>query len=415
MSKIKIVIVLFICQFAFSQTNTSSPYSFFGIGTPKFTNTNDLVQMGSSTVYADSIHINPANPATYGKQLLTSFQVGGAVRYSKYIANSTTDKSQVTSFDYLVIGLPYSNKLGFTLGVTPQTAVGYSLSNVQTNSGVTESRVYQGEGGINKGFVGAGYQLYKGLSVGFEFQYLFGKINSNSRRNELGVLYGTQELNESVLRGATFNAGLFYEHKLKKQNRFISSVTFSPKSKINSENQRVINLYSTNANGSISPVDIEVVDVPNNKLTLPSNFSAGVGFGNRKYFVTADAVLKGASDNLNRFDNFTNVQFGKSTKFGIGGFYIPNFNSFTNYLERVTYRAGFTFEDTGLKINGQNIKDSALNLGLGLPIPGTFSAINIGFQLGQRGTTQNALIKENYYGFNGLVLNDKWFKKVLYN
>jgi len=72
--------------------------------------------------------------------------------------------------------------------------------------------------------------------------------------------------------------------------------------------------------------------------------------------------------------------------------------------------------NTGLIINNQAINDSALTLGLGMPLRGAFSNVNIGFELGNRGTTNAGLVKENYMNFSiGLSFNDKWFQKRKYN
>jgi hypothetical protein len=51
-----------------------------------------------------------------------------------------------------------------------------------------------------------------------------------------------------------------------------------------------------------------------------------------------------------------------------------------------------------------------------LPVSGTFSSMNLGIEYGSRGTTSNGLIKEDYFSINiGLLFNDKWFRKTLYN
>ena len=100
----------------------------------------------------------------------------------------------------------------------------------------------------------------------------------------------------------------------------------------------------------------------------------------------------------------------------MGGFYVPKYNSFTSYLSRVTYRAGFRYENTGIILNNTSIKDKSVTLGFGLPISGTFSSMNLGIEYGSRGTTSNGLIKEDYFSINiGLLFNDKWFRKTLYN
>jgi hypothetical protein len=63
-------------------------------------------------------------------------------------------------------------------------------------------------------------------------------------------------------------------------------------------------------------------------------------------------------------------------------------------------------------VNNQAIKDFGTNFGIGLPMGGTFSNVNIGLELGSLGTVKKGLIKENYLSLRiGLSLNDRWFMK----
>ena len=94
----------------------------------------------------------------------------------------------------------------------------------------------------------------------------------------------------------------------------------------------------------------------------------------------------------------------------MGGFYIPKYDSYTSFLSRVVYRAGFRYENTGLILNNKSINDYGMTFGLGLPVG--VSNVNIGFEFGKKGTTSNGLIEENYFNLSvGLSLNDIWFVK----
>ena len=103
-------------------------------------------------------------------------------------------------------------------------------------------------------------------------------------------------------------------------------------------------------------------------------------------------------------------------KVGLGGFYTPRYDSFSSYFERMTYRAGFNYENTGLVLKNEEIKGLNAHLGIGLPVGRYHSNINIGFEYGQKGNTNLGLIKENYYGVNiGLSFNDVWFQRRKFN
>jgi hypothetical protein len=116
----------------------------------------------------------------------------------------------------------------------------------------------------------------------------------------------------------------------------------------------------------------------------------------------------------------SNSSFENASSFAIGGFYLPNYNAFSSYFKRVTYRAGARFQNTGLLINNESINEFGISFGLGLPIGPTntniFSEVNMGFEFGQRGTKNQNLIQENFFNFNvSLSFNDRWFDKFKYN
>jgi hypothetical protein len=128
-----------------------------------------------------------------------------------------------------------------------------------------------------------------------------------------------------------------------------------------------------------------------------------------------EITFQKSSNMGNRFNDINNVNFENSLRYSLGGFYIPNYNSFSKYYEKIIYRAGLRYENTGLIINKTAVKEYAVTAGLGLPLIGVFSNINIGVEYGQRGTTSANLVQENYTNITiGLSLNDKWFQKRRY-
>ena len=117
----------------------------------------------------------------------------------------------------------------------------------------------------------------------------------------------------------------------------------------------------------------------------------------------------------NKLFELDNVEFKKGSKFSFGGFYIPKYDSFTNFFSRLVYRAGLRVEDTGLQIDNQSIKEVGFNFGFGIPFQG-FSSVNLGFEVGKRGTTNAGLIQENFFSVRlGMSLSDLWFVKNKYN
>ena len=114
----------------------------------------------------------------------------------------------------------------------------------------------------------------------------------------------------------------------------------------------------------------------------------------------------------NTFLRIENVTYNDASSIGFGGYFIPNYSSFTNYFSRITYRAGLRYDQTGMIVNNKEINNFGITFGFGLPLGSNFSNLNLGFELGRRGTTDAGLIEESYFKVNvGLSLNDKWFIK----
>ena len=304
-------------------------------------------------------------------------------------------------------------KVGVSFGIAPYSSVGYKIQNVITGDNARVSR-YSGLGGVNKTFVGLGFYVAKNFSIGADIQYNFGKIQTTSITYLDGIQNGSREVNYSNVSGVTFNTGFSYHTKIAKKMYFFTSATYSPETSLKLSNSRVIDVVQLQADGSFATVgDPYTADVVNSTIIIPEKVAVSAGFGlPKKWGLASEITFQNSSNVTNRFNDIDNVTYEDARRFTIGGFYIPKYNSFTNYWDKVTYRAGIRHENTGLVINNQSITDTSLTFGLGLPLGGTFSNVNIGFEAGKKGKTSYGLVQENYGSISiGLVFNDAWFKK----
>jgi len=217
---IVLITVVFTCN-SFAQQGTSSPYSFYGLGSLKFKGTVENQSMGGLSVYSDSIHLNLRNPASYAGNNLKfynnearpiKYTVGGSQSSVNLKTESANDNANTTTFDYLAIAIPLG-KFGAGFGIIPYSSVGYKLQSIDAND-VLQYK-YRGEGGLNKVFVGVGYQLTKDLRVGIDTHYNFGNITNTNIAygyNDDGdfLQYHSREVNRSDLGGISFNFGIIY-------------------------------------------------------------------------------------------------------------------------------------------------------------------------------------------------------------
>lgn len=180
----QIIVGLFIlvAGVAVAQEGTTSPYSFYGIGTLKFRGTVENRSMGGLGVFSDSIHINLQNPASYSGLRLINFTVGGSHKATTQKTETQSQTSSTTTLDYLAMGIPMG-KFGMGFGVIPYSSVGYDFLSAGTES----STQYTGTGGLNKAFLSLGYQVTPELSVGVDANYNFGKIENTATTQKLGL------------------------------------------------------------------------------------------------------------------------------------------------------------------------------------------------------------------------------------
>lgn len=406
---------LLLSLVSFAQEGTSSPYSFYGIGDVRFKGTVESRSMGGVQVEQDSIHLNLDNPASFANLKLTVFSIGGSYNTNKLKTTTQSASTQRSTLDYLAVGLPMG-KLGFGFGLIPYSSVGYKVESIATDES-QNSRRFDGRGGLNKVYLGAGYKITPSLSLGADLHYNFGKIETSSLEFTSLIPVGTREMNSAVLSGFNFNAGLMYQTKINTKLNLYTSLNYSLESTLTSDNTSNIATVLIDADYNTSVVDAADDVLAKDSMITPSKVTFGLGFGeSKKWLLGAQFSTRDAADFRNTYNSFSNVSFQKYQKISLGGYYIPNYNSFTSYAKRLVYRGGLKYEKTGLVVNAESINDVGLTLGVGFPVTGSFSNINIGLELGKKGTTTANLVQEKYANFSiSFSLNDKWFEKRKFN
>ncbi len=414
---ITVTLVLFSFLGGYAQQSTASPYSFYGIGSLKFRGTVESRAMAGISTYADSLLLNIQNPATLGKLNLTSYTVGASFSNADLKSDSGNSTANSASFDYLAMGFPISKRLGASFGLVPYTSVGYNLQHEDNSGELSEIARYNGEGGVNKVYASFGYEITNNLSLGIFGSYNFGRVDNAIYNTVEGVQLSTKQLDRTELSGVDYKIALNYEKPLKNQYTLYASAMYTPEAKLTSNNTRnlyAIVLYDDGSEGisSSQEVDLEVLGLKKTDMTIPAIAKLGIGLGkNRDWFVGAEYEMSQSSEFSNPFLSLDGVQYDDSYKMNLGGFWIPDYNSFSSYFKRVTYRMGVHYERLGLVVNEQEINDVGLSLGMSFPVA-QLSKINLGIDFGRRGTTDSGLIQENYFNFRvGLSLIDRWFVK----
>ncbi|RVU01881.1 hypothetical protein EOD41_07955 [Mucilaginibacter limnophilus] len=434
----RIFITAVLAAFAFNASaqntsNTSSPYSQFGLGDIEPQLTPQSAGMGgigvATNVVSSFSTINFLNPASYAMINLTTIDVG-VFGSSLKLSRTGQGSENSTNFrlNHLAFAIPVTKKSALSFGLLPYSSVGYNYKQSSPNFGTglpadtnEVNFTYSGEGGLNKAYLGYGFGIGN-LLLGANVSYLFGNVKNYSS-TEIPDLYGTQytrnENNLSVS-GFNFDYGAQYMIKMGDKNWLTLGYSGSLNSKLNSQQDRFVTHYINDSEGSPINIDSLInVEGAKSKLQLPMINRFGLSFK------AGDKLLIGADYSTGKWSELTiagtNAGLKNSQTFNVGAQITPNVNKLNNYLALVDYRVGFMYNQTYLNRNNTDINQYAVTFGLGLPLRPSitntsFYKINVSAEIGKRGTLQNNLVKENFVNIRlGFTINDKWFQRYRFD
>jgi hypothetical protein len=401
---------------AYGQNSTISPYSYFGIGELRAPGTIENQLMGRLSMYTDSIHLNFNNPAAYGKLRLTTYAAGAGLKQTQLDNGTEQQDVSVSSLEYLALGFPLSDYVGVGFGIMPFTSVGYNLSSESTNvNGDTVINDFTGEGGLNQVHFSIGINPIRNLYLGATVNYNFGTLENQRVQSVENVQFGTLDRRTQRVTGYDFNYGMTYSPRITSRINLYSSVTVNTQANLVATNNQRIGSFAQLSGREIETIDVDLSaqGLQNTEIKVPTITTLGLGIGeDKKWFLGGEYSFQELSTFSNNFLAVENLAYQDASTLRFGGFYVPDYSSFSGYLKRITYRAGVRFEKTGMLVNDQEIENFGITFGFGLPLGSVFSNANIGLEYGKTGTTSANLIQENYFKvIVGLSLNAKWFQK----
>lgn len=400
---------------SFAQNNnTSSPFSRFGLGDLYSFSQGRFAGMGGASLGSrHQIQINSANPASYAAidSLSFIFEFGADGRFSEYKSETNKFTTNDVNFRYFAFSFPVTRWSAVTMGITPYADKGYEIYVEEDDPDIGRiGYSYFGTGTISKAYIGAGFNITKSLSVGANVYYLFGTQNQN---NSIYFIddpeqYGFSEVEQTRVRDFAYLLGFQYDLDLKNDNFLTIGATFEQKSDFTAFhffNQEKILSYG----GSALTDSIKTIQDDPGEILLPASFGIGLTYTKlHKLEINADFYHSKWSNA--KFYGSTIPELTDQTRISVGAEYIPEDASIRSYLKRIRYRAGFHVDKSYLKINNQQLNETGMSFGIGLPVTRSKSTINLAVEVGKRGTIEDNLIRENYTKIS-LYLNlfDRWF------
>lgn len=405
-----------------AQTRISSPYSAFLLGEDYQAKSQQTIMMGGlHNGFKSNLYVNYQNPASYlaFDTMSFVFEISGIALFHKTSTADAVQKYKYANFGAMKFGFPVAKWISGSFGLIPYSKRGYLINNTVNRSiGGKIKYEYQGAGEFNKAYIGTAIALTKKLAFGANLNYIFGSMEDNQSVSFPDSSDFISSRKRVILQphDIDFNFGLQYTTKLF-NNDVTIGVTGNAPSKIKTKQNTLIEAYNISTYGYDNVLDTIKNEKVNDDITIPTYISAGFTFAkDDKWLLGMDASWK----NWENFSSFGKKDSSLSNCFGIaiGGYYQPQ--SITKqYLKKIKYYGGFRYQQLPYVIKNTQINEFGISFGFGFPLKAvrySKSFVNVGFEVGKRGTTKNGLIKESFTNiFLSMQLWERWFEKRKYD
>lgn len=410
-------------------SSTLSPYSQFGVGVLADQSQGLGRAMGGLGIgLRDSKHPNVLNPASYSAvdSLTMVFDLGVSGQLTSFKEETQRVNRKTADFDYAVALFRVLPRLGACFGVIPYSNIGYNYYNKQTigsESGkVSEStytNTYSGSGGFSQAFIGLGWEVFNGFSLGANVSYLWGKYSKTVSGVFADSYANSLTRNYSInVNSWKLDLGAQVVTKLGKDDRLTFGVVAGIGHTMHGD--AVLAVRNTNSNTGVTTSTNDTIA---NALSLPYTFGAGLSLTHKQ------SLTVGVDYSMQRWGKLDYPQVNEETnkyqlasgllkdrhKVAVGADWVPDPNPLSRgFFKHIHYRIGASYATPYYNIgNLEGPKELSVSAGFGIPIINTWNnrtSLNISAQWVR--TSADNLITENTFRINiGLTFNERWFAK----
>lgn len=395
-----------------AQSSTNSPYTRYGLGElSDQAFAHNAAMGGIGYALRSSEQINVMNPASYSAvdSLSFMFDIGMGLKSSNYQENGYKTNAKNASFDYLAMQFRLHPRVGFAVGFTPYSNVGYKFSrtsDIENSDDVTLTNTFYGDGGLQQIFGGIGFKILDNLSIGANVGYLYGEIDYQTLATLSNGGDQTTTYNNISINSYIANFGLQYTQKLSKTDKVTLGLVYGLGHDLKSTETKGIQVTDGSSYSELTEKTIK------DSYGIPSTFGAGLTWQHKQNLtVGADYTLQ-QFENV-KYDNSTDF-YKNRTRIGAGIEYMPSLYG-RNYLSRIRYRAGAYYSSSYMKLpEYDGPKEWGVSAGFGLPLHlfQRNTVLSITGQYVRVLPSVKGMLSENRFVLKlGLTFNEHWFMK----
>ncbi|MCK5145932.1 hypothetical protein KAR48_04200 [bacterium] len=347
-------------------------------------------QISNFDAYAIS-RLNPAaNTMLKRTTIMLHFFYDGNI-LSNGIEKASDAYANLDGFQFAV---PLSNSMNFRLGLQPWTRMEYHITQNKTLDDQDYIKRFKGEGGINSLDMSFAWAPTPSLSLGITGHYLFGNL-----KESWWVDYNNTEFTNSVdiynTKATGITTTLGFTFKVSPSLSF--GGIYTPKT----------TLINKTTYQNVFKVDDNIIE---GTTVFPSTLGFGIQYlPKRTWRIAGDYEIQDWKKFKHSTRNVSSMQ--TVHRISAGTEYLPTLNPLAPYYKRITYRAGIAFmpffaEDA----QGNEINETWLTVGAGLPFFLNLSRIDISLGFGRRGKLSLNGFKEDLIRLGVTITgNERWF------
>ncbi len=394
-----------------------STYSRFGIGDiPYNSGGTRMGSAGTSIANMSPFSINRINPA--GLTGLRYVRFSGGFTYS---ATSTKDQTQSAfhgdgTFTGLYFGIPLWNEysLAISAGLAPYSTVNYKVRIPTDQFGVQYDIDYIGEGGLSKSSFALAMSPLNSLSIGFSYNYIFGNLRTKWQTLSNSTdFYAAEIIRSTELRGSSFTAGCLYTGLgsligVKEIEPLSIGIVLTTTADL-STTHRTIYGYSTGKDTTAGE---------KGTLTIPLAYGFGLSYRIVNRIILSGDIYTQEWQNM-KSNGLAFTDLRRSVRYAVGGEYLASPEPNTSFIDHISYQAGFAYNQTYYRIQGEPIDEFSVSAGFSIPIIYD-TKLTIASEYLIRGTTKQIVgpgsstpvqfVKDNIFRLNfELGLGELWF------
>jgi hypothetical protein len=412
MSKVRnIIILIILVGFLFeANAQSNSTYTRYGLGDVQYSYSARTLSMGhSGSALINKDYVEIFNPASWSA--LSRTRIEFSFVYNGMLLSNSSESKYYGDGDFkgFTFAFPVSqeNGIGVAMGIVPYSRLNYLIVLKDLEDGSSAgpyTATYEGKGGLSKIFIGSSVNVPADFVFGATLDYYFGNLKYNSEiefsntnvfPSEYELRYGPTGFGTTVGLISPDLSGLF-------NSETISDLRFSLSTNIISK----LNVDTSLTTRSSSIVDS--IGTGETKMEVPLRINAGVGaILSEKYIIVLDYFFQPWTEF--KLNNMKQRNLKDVHKISAGFEYRPKKRLGASYWEQIMLRAGLSFEKSQYTFNGNDIDQYSAFAGFSLPLSPE-NTFDFAFEYSMRGTTENNLLKENFFRFNlGISFGDIWF------